>query len=208
MNSNYLAAGNAGPEQTLSAPVSGARQRAVIGLDLSLTATGVCVITDGKVQVSTVKSKPDGLEVSDFARRCRGIVDGIAAEIYACDPETALIVVEGLSLHSKSSSLDRIFASWYLILSDLFDRFGQEAVRISPNQRALYATGLGNASKDAVLLSAAKRYPEIPIKDNNQADALVIAAMGARFLGHPLEASLPVKNLTAMDAISWPTRKA
>lgn len=180
--------------------------RAVIGLDLSLTATGVCVIRGGDVRVFTVKSKPDGDLVSDFARRCSGIVDGIAREI-ADVGDDALIVVESLSLHSKSSSLDRIFASWYLILADLYRRFGQDAVRVSPNQRALYATGKGNASKDMVLLAVAQRYPGVELKDNNQADAFVLAAMGMRYLDRPVEASLPIKNLTAMDAVRWNERE-
>jgi Holliday junction resolvasome RuvABC endonuclease subunit len=99
--------------------------------------------------------------------------------------------------------LDRIFASWYLILGELHHRYGQEAVVVAPTQRAKYASGKGNASKDTVLLAVAARYPSVGVTDNNQADALVLAAMGARHLGHPVEESLPVVNLSAMDAVRW-----
>lgn len=179
------------------------KHRPVVGLDLSLTAAGVCVIDGGVPNTFTVKSTADPEKtVLSLIARCNAIVDGIAARIVAV-ADDALFVVEGLSMHSKSSSLDRIFASWYLILGELHHRYGQEAAVVAPTQRAKYASGKGNASKDTVLLAVAARYPSVGVTDNNQADALVLAAMGARHLGHPVEESLPVVNLSAMDAVRW-----
>ena len=179
------------------------KHRPVVGLDLSLTATGVCIIDGGVPDTFTVHSSVDPERtVLSLIGRCNSIVDGIASQIVAV-ADDALFVVEGLSMHSKSSSLDRIFASWYLILGELHHRYGQEAAVVAPTQRAKYASGKGNASKDTVLLAVAARYPSVGVTDNNQADALVLAAMGARHLGHPVEPSLPVVNLTAMDAVRW-----
>jgi hypothetical protein len=49
-----------------------------------------------------------------------------------------------------------------------------------------------------------RRYQQVDITGNDIADALVLAAMGARQLGTPIETSLPAVHLTAMTKISWP----
>lgn len=76
-------------------------------------------------------------------------------------------------------------------------------VIITPSQRAKYATGKGNASKDAVLLAVARRYPTVEVTDNNEADALVLAAMIARLAGRPIETSLPQTHLDALAKVRW-----
>jgi crossover junction endodeoxyribonuclease RuvC len=55
-----------------------------------------------------------------------------------------------------------------------------------------------------VLAAVVRRYPHTDVTGNDLADALVLAAMGARRLGFPIETSLPVANLAAMTKISWP----
>jgi len=177
--------------------------RAVVALDLSLTGTGLCTIDATGIRTHTITSKVDDGTPSGFAARCSSIVDGIAGQV-AHLADDALLLVEGLSMHSKSSSLDRIFASWWMILADYQRRYGVDPVVISPSQRAMYATGRGNARKDDVLLAVARRYPDVDIRDNNQADALAMAAMGCRHLGQPIEPSLPELHLRAMDAVKWP----
>lgn len=36
-------------------------------------------------------------------------------------------------------------------------------------------------------------------------DAVGLLSMGCRSLGHPIEASMPAANLTAMTPVRWPT---
>jgi len=75
--------------------------------------------------------------------------------------------------------------------------------RRPPKVRAIYATGKA-LDKDQVLAAVVRRYPNVPIGNNNEADALILAAMGARKLGHPYEPSLPQTHLRAMDGAEWP----
>lgn len=76
---------------------------------------------------------------------------------------------------------------------------------VTPAQLKTYATGKGNASKDAVLAAAVKRYPAWDITGNDVADAVVLMAIGSRLLGHPIEASLPQTHLRALDKLALPT---
>ncbi|MGG7510871.1 hypothetical protein [Plantibacter sp. YIM 135249] len=176
--------------------------RNVVGIDLSLTSTGLAIWDGESVRTSVIKSKTDAGTVESFLDRTAGIASAIEneADLHASD----LIVIEGLSMHSKSSSLDKIFGNWWLCLSQLAPQVDSPVVIVTPSQRAMYATGKGNASKDTVLLAVARRYPDVPIKDNNEADALVLAAMGARWLGDPLEGSLPGDHVAAMNKVRWP----
>ena len=73
-----------------------------------------------------------------------------------------------------------------------------------PTSRATYATGKDNAGKDAVLAAVVRRYPDVDVTGNDEADALVMAAMGARLLGHPLEDSLPQSHLRALAGLELP----
>lgn len=182
-------------------------QRYVIGLDLSLTGTGIAVSRGDKtdVAVSTISTRADDGSILGFNARCAGIarmIDDLAQEAGA-NPMSLTYAAEGLSLHSKSSSLDRIFASWWMILGELRVLGWPEPSVVTPNQRAMYATGKGTTAKEAVLLAAVRRYPDVPIADNNQADATVILAMLRRHLGTPLEASLPATHLAALDKVRW-----
>ena len=69
----------------------------------------------------------------------------------------------------------------------------------------MYGTGKGNAGKDEVMLATARRYTnQAEVANNDQADALVLAAMGARHLGAPIEESLPQSHLRALDKVAWP----
>ena len=75
---------------------------------------------------------------------------------------------------------------------------------VPASSRAKYATGRGNAGKDEVLLAVSRRYPHAPIVNNDQADAVALAAMGARLLGEPIEDSLPKTHLDALAKLAAP----
>ena len=58
-------------------------------------------------------------------------------------------------------------------------------VEVSPTARA-HATGKGTARKDAVIAAVESRY-EVGVANDNEADAIVLAAIGARLVGFPIE---------------------
>jgi crossover junction endodeoxyribonuclease RuvC len=70
--------------------------------------------------------------------------------------------------------------------------------------RAKFCTGRGNAAKDEVLAAAIKRWPELDIADNNQADALILAMMGAQWAG-AITGEFPSTHLAALEKCEWPS---
>lgn len=48
---------------------------------------------------------------------------------------------------------------------------------VSPSEVKKFATGKGNANKEAMIAAAVSRWPAVPIADDNHADALWILAL-------------------------------
>ena len=175
--------------------------RRVIGIDLSMTSTGLAVIANGIIETHTVTSKPDDGTLRSFLYRSERIAKQIDDAVKFTS--TDLVIIEGMAFAAKSSSLDKIHAHWWLVVKYISEFLDQEPVVITSGQRCKYATGKGNANKDVVLSAVIKRYPQADPAGNDEADAVIFAAMGARHLGHPVEASLPLLNLEAMEAVRW-----
>jgi crossover junction endodeoxyribonuclease RuvC len=71
-------------------------------------------------------------------------------------------------------------------------------------------TARAKVSKDDVVRAAKDNYPVSvaqQIDGHDAADSLILAAMAARYVGHPIEArELPAASLAAVDVIRWPER--
>lgn len=178
----------------------------VAGIDPSLTATGIAIIDldqPDELRTETIASKGhrDAPVVTRLAR-LRYLADSIA--IATQQAGLAVIEYPTLSQGRQGGHLDR-HGLWWMIIDRLHFNRTPIAV-VTASGRAKYATGKGNASKDEVLLAVAKRYLNADVKTNDEADALILAAMGARYLGHPIEEHLPQTHLAAMAGAEWPTR--
>lgn len=175
----------------------------VIGLDLSLTGTGVALAHKGIVFdtdcIKTTGKKGDNL--AERLARLELIRVTIMERAWGIEPDLA--VIEAPSYGSKFGSQHDRSGLWWLVVKSLGDA-GVPVATVSPNGRAKYGTGKGNAPKDEVLAAVVRNYPNVAVDNNNVADAVLLAAMGARHLGKPVEASLPKPNLAAMDGAAWP----
>lgn len=178
----------------------------VLGVDPSLTATGLAVVTDAEPGTFG----PFGLavrtgRVNTLGARGHQRLDLITSEVRSKARDADLVVIEGLAYNARDT--DRAGAGLWWILTHNLWRLRVPVAIVPPTNRAKYATGKGNAPKDAVLLACERRYGGaggVAIVDNNEADALVLAAMGARALERPVEDSLPQLNLAAMAGVTWP----
>lgn len=174
----------------------------VVGLDLSLTSTGVALIKDGGFAVvDRITSKPKGSDLIARWERLYFLRQAIFQEVHGAD----LVVVEGLAYGSVSPHATERAGLWWFAV-DYPLRHDQLVAVVPPACRAKYATGKGNAGKDAVLAAVVRRYPDVAVEGNDEADALVLAAMGARWLGHPID-DVPAAHLTALDKCLWPERE-
>ncbi len=181
----------------------------VLGIDPSLTSTGLALVEGGRVvNTGRIRSKAKGYT------RVESILDAISHELTTDDPRYPLyqdgrrydtdikVGIEGPAMGAKGSSVVQIFGLWATITHQLW-RWGLEPYIVPPSNRVKYATGKGNSSKDEVLAAVVRRYADVNVTGNDVADALIVAAMGARRYGVPLEQTLPAVNLTAMDKVQW-----
>jgi crossover junction endodeoxyribonuclease RuvC len=169
----------------------------VIGLDLSLTSTGMAGI-NGYQEVFTDRIVPSKSETGH--NRLRRITLGLHRWISS---RTELAVIEGLSFGSFDRNGEQAGLAW-MVRHSLWKR-GIPYALVSPSQRMIYAVGNGRADKDRVLAATIKRYPQAEIGGNDEADALLLAAMGARHLGRPIESEpLPQTHLRALTKVAWP----
>ena len=166
----------------------------ILGLDLSLTSSGVAVIGDNLLSAWAFKPKGTGLNRMRQAR----------AEFAYWAREAELVVIEGPSYGSQAggrqSGHHERAGLWWMVY-DRLDRDGVHVAVVPPATLKRYATGKGNASKDAMLVAAAKRFADWT-GGNDEADAAWLAAMGTDYLGAPFVA-MPAANREALKAVSW-----
>lgn len=174
----------------------------VVGLDLSLTSTGVAIVRpDAEIRTLVIESKgkdSDNLYVT-AERLAR-----IAQEVTALIPYGAVVGIEGPSHGNTNGKHHDRSGLWWLVVHELIYTRNIPVVEISPNTIKKYATGKGTASKLDVVLAIGRRFPEITLAKDDEIDALAIAAILRRRLGLPLEGTLPKVNIAAVDGITIP----
>lgn len=187
----------------------------IIGIDPSLTGTGIARIdTDDQLVVDTWTIATKGVKDASLPDRWERL-DDIKGQVwnavhgYGPDgnrhPRQAkanLVVIEQPAFSRTQGSQHDRSGLWWLILNDLIETI--DVAEVTPTARAKYATGKGNAGKDTVLLEVARRFPHVDVRDNNQADSLILAAMGADHAGVPL-VELPKVHREALAKVAWPS---
>lgn len=172
----------------------------IVGLDLSLTATGMAFINDAGVHTCRFTSKGKA-DASLFARTER--LTKLARDIVDATAGAELVVVEQPAFSKIQGQAHDRSGLWWLVVSQLYTT---RVAEVPPTTLKRYATGKGNASKDEVLAAVVRRYIDLAQPaDNNEADALVCAAMGARWLGEEIELNLPKGQAEAVEKVRWPT---
>jgi crossover junction endodeoxyribonuclease RuvC len=152
-----------------------------VGLDLSLTGTGVCVLTDSGHSLYTIKSKPSGNKHLDELLRLKDIVSGIEDILIDQEDDVDLVAIEGLAFMARNTSaLVQLAGLNYLVRSLLHD-MKKDFTLVAPSSLKKFATGKGNGTKDLVMLEIYKKYG-ITVLDNNQGDAFILAQVARAFL--------------------------
>lgn len=171
----------------------------IVGVDISLTATGIASSLGWtrKVGRSNVTKAPLLVRVAQVAE----LADSIVMHIGTPD----LVVIEAPSFGSFTGgggTLERS-ALWWKVVERIVGR-DIPLAEVAPSQRAKYATGRGQATKSAVVDAVARRWPQFATHgDDNLADAAVLAAMGADHIGHPL-CEVPKTHRAALEKVRWP----
>ena len=147
-----------------------------LGIDLSLTGTGLAVVEGNKLHFSECykpvnKSSPERL--IEIQRK-------VSETMLGYDPE--IICLEGYSFGSKGRA---VFQTGELggVIRVLLHKSGINWLEIPPSQVKKFAAGVGNCGKDIVLQQVYKRWG-MEFKTSDEADAFVLAKIGTILLGH------------------------
>lgn len=165
----------------------------VVGLDLSIAATGVCwrVSEHAEVTTETWRGKP-----ADGDRRLEVIAATVADLV---DDDTDLVVIEDLPTHAKAAGITGMVHG--AVRVELI-RSGTPYALVTPATLKKFATGKGTADKTAMAIAALKRGGR-EFGDDNECDAWWLWVAGMTHLGHP-PFSLPVDQVAALDKVTWP----
>ncbi len=163
---------------------------AVLGVDLSLTATG---LSDGGRTwlVRSTGHRGDTLAIRSTRLR------QLRAAVLEHARGTDLVVVEGPSLGQARQG-----GHWWHVVGALLDT-GTSVAEVPPATLKRYATGKGNAGKGAVIEATTRRYPQVLTDgDDNRCDALWLAVMGLDHLTG--SSTVPQAHRAALSAVVWP----
>lgn len=173
----------------------------VIGLDLSLTATGIADFNGREVVTRTIRSAPNGKTLIDQNSRLRGILNEIEEVVTLQGPPPRLIVAEGPSYGSKGAGTWDRAGLWWLVVDHIIGRRWPLAI-VPPAVLKKYATGRGNADKTAMAVALQKRWGN-ELRDDNKVDAFWLAAAGRDHLGCPY-LPMPKAQRDALAKVDWP----
>lgn len=165
-------------------PVPAAGIRKVLGVDPSLTATGLATAYPGGELVAEVEGRKGklGEDLATRAARLSTLVLHVAEHVGVWrGPAPVLVVIEGPSHGSRGGSAWDRAGLWWGIVNACLGKGALVAV-CSPSTRAQWATGKGNADKAAVAARVAK-LTDADLPSADHADAAALALIGAHRLG-------------------------
>ncbi|WP_413102267.1 hypothetical protein [Streptomyces sp. Inha503] len=181
------------PARPVPASVAGAGPAPrTIGLDLSLTSTGICLTSGSTCRIKTRQKDGD--------RRLNLIRDLVRAAIREERPQLA--VIEDLPRHGKGAGIVAMVHG--VVRAELVDAHVPYALVVPATLKA-FACDHGSADKArmaaAAYLAAGAEFLEDPGGD--QCDAWWLRAAGLDWYGQPLF-GLPEKQRARLSKVRWP----
>lgn len=174
-----------------------------MGIDVSLQRTGVSFVgTDATETFSFGRKGKRSEPISLRRERLITLRDDVLGSVHEHLEYPEVAVIEDVAFGTPGGSTTDRAALWWFVVDRIID-YGIPLLVVNVSKVKIYATGRGNKhEKDEVMVSIMRRYPDAPIKNNDEADATALANMGARLLGRPQEKSLPLTHLRAMDGLA------
>lgn len=175
----------------------------ILGIDLSLTRTGIAILDGDGIAVTHITSKGrTGATPTESAARLDRLCTELGRLLDGLGT-IALVAIEAPAMAHANAGTSLLNGLWWSFVRELWAR-GLPVAAIPPTSLKTYATGKGNAGKDEVLLSVARRFPSVSIETNDQADAVVLAAMGWHHAIGQSWVELPATHTRALAKVQWP----
>jgi crossover junction endodeoxyribonuclease RuvC len=186
----------------------------VVGVDLSLTSTGIARLTipaDGPPQTWTGTVGDDGEKDATLWQRwvrLDALAEGVIEEVIS-NPQPDLVLIEQPAYGAKFGHPHDRSGAWWAVVDSLIRR-GLAVAEVNATHVKMWATGRGNAPKTVVTQRIMERYghlfdaPPGPGR-GDICDAISLATLGAAHLGHPVGDPVPDTHARALAAVRWPT---
>lgn len=172
----------------------------VAAFDLSLTATGIAQSANPKLPpVFSTFSPAKGY---DGLQRLTSIRQRVLELSLGGD----LVVMEGLAYGKNDPSAQERAGLAYLIRMALWER-GQPFVLVTPSQLKKFATGKGNSEKAIVIREVWRRW-NCEVRNDNEADAVVLCQIGRCLLGEAQPDTEPQREVLKVLAAQMPRKEA
>lgn len=188
----------------------------VVGLDLSMTSTGVAVVRPGTEYrrlrlIESAPNVPEGADPYPFLyARLRDIGRRIRAEAFSSRQrgDRTLVVMEGPALFVKVQQHRHTMSWLWGRTYELMSREGAVAI-VEPTKLKSYVAQNGGADKAQMGHAAAYAFPGVDFTHRGKVksdlvDAYGLAAMGCRELGFPVEPSVQRVRPSALESTRWP----
>ncbi len=163
----------------------------VLGLDLSLTATGVAY-TDGSLDTVRPITKGDTRLLEIVGR-------AVDTPVEECEPE--LVVIEDLPHGLRNAAAGSLGMVHGAVRCALIER-QVPYLTVPPATLKTYACGKGNATKPDMRVALLQRTGD-DVRDDNQVDAWWLRALALDLAGQPV-LELPQTHRRALDKLTFP----
>lgn len=148
----------------------------IIGIDPSLTATGISVWSEKELKIlslHTVKSDPKTGHLYIRVKKILDVLESLNLE------NVELLAIEGISFGSFGRGYSNLCELQGIIRNTLWLK-GKKILIFPPTTVKKHMTGKGNTKKNMIPLAAQNKYgnllleSSLEIEDDNQADSLAI----------------------------------
>lgn len=167
----------------------------VLGLDLSITATGIAY-RDGSTGTCGGPSEKGDRRLLTIEQM---VTIAVGGEDIGLGPLPDVAVLEDLPTHARAAGITGMVHG---TVRALLLRRGVPYVVLTPATLKAYATGKGTADKTAMAMAAYKRSG-LEFADDNQCDAAWLRWAGLDWLGFP-EFPLPAAHRDRLKKANWP----
>lgn len=173
------------------------------GLDLSLTSAGVSwhdTVT-GETHVRTFKTKA----TSELLGARWDRISGQATDIIRWLPlDLDHAAIEAPAYAAKFGRPHERSGLWWEVVRQLLE-LGIHVTEVETQHVKRIALGKGSGAKDEVLAAMVRRFPDVPISGNDEADSVALLELLTRHGngGVGIGPSLPASHVSSLDTIRW-----
>jgi len=149
----------------------------IVGIDASLTSTGIATLTENGISTKVIQSKKIGVErLLEIQKEVWEIIHNGGTVSH---PKTDLVVIEGYA-HGRTNQAHQM-GELGGVLRVMFHEMELKWIEVAPTAVKKFVTGKGVATKEKIAAWVQKRWDRM-FDTNDEADAYVLVRIGQAYL--------------------------